>query len=75
MAASAVDLGRRVSAALRPLAPPDRRARLLTDVLRPRLADEPGLPLVVPAQHRDWVAGEADRLAPAAAARSLPCPR
>ncbi len=62
MAASAVDLGRRVSAQLRPLAPPDRRARLLTDVLRPRLAHEPGLPLVVPEHHRDWVAGEAGRL-------------
>jgi len=62
MAASAVDLGRRVSAQLRPLATPDRRARLLADVLRPQLAHEPGLPLVLPAEHRDWVAGEADRL-------------
>ncbi len=62
MAASAVDLGRRVAAALRPLATPERRAVLLTDVLRPRLADEPGLPLVVPARHRDWVRDEADRL-------------
>lgn len=62
MAASAVDLARRVAAALRPVAPPDRRARLLTEVLRPRLADEPGLPLVVPSRHRVWVRDEADRL-------------
>lgn len=62
MAASAVDLARRVGAALRPIAPPDRRTRLLTDVLRPRLADEPGLPLVIPSRHRDWVQVEADRL-------------
>jgi hypothetical protein len=62
LAASALDLGRRVSAELRPLARPQRRARLLTDVLRPRLAHEPGLPLVVPEEHRAWVAGEADRL-------------
>ncbi|MGZ5405512.1 MAG: hypothetical protein ACXWDL_12740, partial [Nocardioides sp.] len=62
MAASAVDLGRRVGAALRPLALPDRRRRLLTDVVRPLLADEPGLPLVIPRRHRDWVQDEADRL-------------
>ena len=62
MAASAVDLARRVGAALRPIAPPERRTRLLTQVLRPRLADEPGLPLVIPSRHRDWVRDEADRL-------------
>lgn len=62
MAASAVDLGRRVAGALRPLAVPARRAALLTEVLRPRLADEPGLPLVVPARHREWVHEEAERL-------------
>lgn len=62
MAASALDLARRVSSALRPLAPPEQRTRLLTDVLRPRLADEPGLPLIVPARHRDWVRHEGDRL-------------
>lgn len=62
MAASAVDVARRVGAALRPIAPPERRARLLTEVLRPRLADEPGLPLVIPSRHRDWVRDEADRL-------------
>jgi len=61
-AASAVDLARRVGAALRPAALPERRRRLLTEVLRPRLADEPGLPLVIPSRHRDWVHDEADRL-------------
>ena len=62
LAASAVDLARRVSARLRPLAPPAHRVWLMTGVLRPRLADAPGLPLVVPSQHRAWVSGEAERL-------------
>lgn len=61
-AAVAVDLGRRVSAALRPKATWDRRSRLVAEVLRPRLADVPGMPLVVPARHREWVAAEAARL-------------
>jgi hypothetical protein len=62
MAASAVDLGRRVSAVLRPLATPQDRAGLITGVLRPALADAPGLPLVVPVAHRAWVREEAARL-------------
>ncbi len=62
MAATALDLARRVSAALRPIVPSERRTRLLSDVLRPRLADEPGLPLIVPGRHRDWVQQEGDRL-------------
>ncbi|MGH3345364.1 MAG: hypothetical protein ACRDO4_00150 [Nocardioides sp.] len=62
MAASAVDLGRRVSAVLRPVAAPQDRAGLIAGVLRPVLADAPGLPLVVPARHRAWVTEEAERL-------------
>ncbi len=62
MAASAVDLGRRVSAVLRPLATSRDRASLITGVLRPVLADAPGPPLVVPAAHRAWVREEAARL-------------
>jgi hypothetical protein len=62
MAASAVDLGRRVSAALRPMAEPGARAHVIAEVLRPVLAEAPGLPLVVPAQHRAWVREEAARL-------------
>ncbi len=62
MAAAAVDLGRRVSAVLRPLATPEARSRLITGVLRPVLADAPGLPLVVPAAHRAWIGSEAERL-------------
>ncbi|QZY29244.1 hypothetical protein [Nocardioides coralli] len=61
-AAAAVDLGRRISGALRPLARPQDRARLVTGVLRPALADAPGLPLLVPDRHRAWVADEAARL-------------
>lgn len=61
-AAAAIDLGRRVSSALRPLAPPEQRARLTAEVLRPALADVPGLPLLVPAEHRDWLHAEAERL-------------
>ncbi len=62
MAASAVDLGRRISSALRPLAEPGVRARVIAEVLRPVLAQAPGLPLVVPARHRAWVREEAERL-------------
>jgi hypothetical protein len=62
MAASAVDLGRRVSASLRPMAEPGARARVIAEVLRPVLAEAPGLPLVVPARHRAWVRAEAQRL-------------
>ena len=62
MAASAVDLGRRVSSVLRPMAEPGARARVIAEVLRPVLAEAPGLPLVVPARHRAWVREEAERL-------------
>ncbi len=62
MAASAVDLGRRISSALRPLAKPGVRARVIAEVLRPVLAEAPGLPLVVPTRHRAWVREEAERL-------------
>ena len=62
MAASAVDLGRRVSAALRPMAEPGARADVIAEVLRPVLAEAPGLPLVMPARHRAWLRDEAERL-------------
>lgn len=61
-AASAVDLGRRVTGALRGRVLPAQRARLVTEVLRPTLADVPGPPLVVPPDHRDWVREHAERL-------------
>lgn len=62
MAAAAVDLGRRVSAALRPLAVPGRRSRLVNEILKPPLAGVTGPPLIPPASHRAWVRAEAERL-------------
>ena len=56
LAAVAVELGRRVVAALRPLVTPDVRRALLSEVLRPQLATVAGPPLVVPAAHREWLA-------------------
>ena len=61
-AASAVDLGRRIASALRPMAPGPRRARLMAEVVRSWLAAADGEPLVVPEQHREWVRAEADRV-------------
>jgi hypothetical protein len=62
LAAAAVDLGRRVARALRPLVPPRTRHALVSEVLRPRLATVPGPPLAVPAAHRAWVEEQAARL-------------
>ena len=61
--ADAGELGRRVAAVLGVLVTPDRRARLLDEVLRPRLAGAPGPPPGVPPEHADWVAEQAGRLA------------
>lgn len=61
-AACAVDLGRRIAALLRPCATWPHRSRLINEVLRPVLASAPGLPLVVPARHREWVAAGAERM-------------
>lgn len=62
LAAVAVELGRQVLVALRPLVPPDVRERLVTEVLRPRLATLAGPPLRVPAEHQAWVAARAEAL-------------
>ncbi len=62
LAATAVDLGRRVVAALRPAAPPETRRALVSEVLRPRLATVDGPPPVVPARHRAWTDAQATRL-------------
>ncbi len=61
LSAAATDLGRRVSAALRPMARPPRRARLTAEVLRPWLETDDGPALVVPRRHHEWVAGQAER--------------
>ena len=62
LAATAVDLGRRVVAALRPAAPPETRRALVSEVLRPRLATVEGPPPAVPAEHRAWTDAQATRL-------------
>jgi hypothetical protein len=62
LAASAVELGRQTVAALRPVVPSERRELLVSEVLRPLLATVPGPPLGVPAEHREWLTGQAERL-------------
>ena len=59
---TAVDLGRRVVAALRPVVPPETRRLLVSEVLRPRLAGLAGPPPAVPAEHREWLEAQASRL-------------
>ena len=60
--ADAVDLTRRVGAALGLLVLPERRTQLLLKGLGPRLADAPGRPLAVPEQHAGWVQRRAVRM-------------
>jgi len=62
LAATAVDVGRRVVAELRPLVPPDVRRALVSELLRPRLAAVDGPPPVVPTRHRAWTDAQATRL-------------
>jgi hypothetical protein len=61
-AADAVDLGRRVGAALGLLVLPGQRSRLLRHRLGPRLAGAPGPALAVPEQHLEWVRRRAVRM-------------
>lgn len=53
ISAAGTDLGRRIVSALRPMAAAGDRARLVTEVLRPRLALDPGPALVLPARTRE----------------------
>lgn len=62
LAATAVDLGRRVVAALRPVVPPETRRALVSELLRPRLATVAGPAPVVPVAHRAWTEAQATRL-------------
>lgn len=55
LSAAGTDLGRRIVSALRPMAPAGDRARLVTEVLRPRLALDPGPALVLPERTRAWL--------------------
>ena len=60
--ADAVDLTRRVGAALGLLVLPDQRSELLLHGLGPRLVDAPGAPLAVPERHAGWVRRRAVRM-------------
>ena len=60
--ADAVDLARRVGAALGLLVQPDQRAGLLRHGLGPRLRHAPGLPVSVPPEHLGWVQRRAVRM-------------
>lgn len=62
LSADATELARRTGAVLALLAPPERRAALLRDTLRPRLAAHDGPPLVVPPEHREWLQRHAERM-------------
>jgi hypothetical protein len=60
--ADAVDLARRVGAALGLLVLPDQRTQLLLEGLGPRLAEAPGNPLAIPEQLAGWVHARAIRM-------------
>lgn len=60
--ANAVDLARRIAAPLGLLVLPDERARLLRATLGPRLSEDPGTVLGIPAAHAEWVRGRAARM-------------
>lgn len=62
LSADAVDLARQVGSPLGLLVLPDDRARLLREILGPRLADAPGRPLGVPPAHVEWVTARAERM-------------
>ncbi|WP_432477804.1 hypothetical protein [Nocardioides sp. GXQ0305] len=62
LAATAVELGRRVVDELRPTVAPETRGAMVSELLRPRLATVDGPPPVVPARHRRWVEARATRL-------------
>jgi hypothetical protein len=60
--ADAVDLARRVGAALGLLVLPYQRTRLLLEGLGLQLVDAPGRPLAIPAEHAEWVQRRAVRM-------------
>jgi hypothetical protein len=62
LSADAIDLARRVGQVLALLAVPPRRRALLHETLLPRLVAAGGPPLVVPAEHTDWVHTRAVRV-------------
>ena len=53
--AHATELARQVASALSLHVLPEQQEALLTEVLRPRLADVPGTLPMVPPEHQDWV--------------------
>lgn len=60
--ADAVELARRVGAAVGLLVQPTERGPMLVHGLGPRVLDAPGAPLAVPAGHADWVRRRAVRM-------------
>jgi len=62
LSAAGTDLGRRIVSALRPMAPARQRARLVAEVLRPRLAADRGPALVLTARTRAWLEPEVVRV-------------
>lgn len=70
--ADGAELARRTAPVLGLLVPPERRTRVLREVLVPRLAAAGGPPLVVPAEHERWVRTHAVRLRDAARSAGYP---
>lgn len=62
LSADGVDLARRISPVLGLLVVPAERRALLRETLRPRLAAISGPPLVVPAEHAQWLHRSAVRM-------------
>jgi hypothetical protein len=63
LAAEARDLARTIGAVVGVLVPPDRRKALMRQRLWPRLAEQPGSPLVVPGALEGWLRDHAVRVA------------
>ncbi|MBC9734351.1 hypothetical protein, partial [Nocardioides marmotae] len=70
--ADGVELARRTAPVLGLLVRPERRARVLREVLVPRLVALGGPPLVVPPEHRGWADEQAGRVHAAVLAAGYP---
>lgn len=61
--ADAAELARRIATVVGLLVPPDERAALMTDTLRPRMPATGTPPVALPEEHREWVRAAAERMA------------
>ena len=61
--ADSAELARRIATVVGLLVPPDERAALMTETLRPRMPVTGTPPVTLPDEHRDWVQAAAERMA------------